>query len=118
MSQEKETLIDTHAHLGMGEFASDREEVLQRAQEAGIEAIIVIGCNLEESKKATELAGRFGSLFASIGIHPHEAQDASSVAWDQLRSLAEEEAVVAIGETGLDYHYQNSPPEAQQEAFR
>ena len=118
MKEEKEVLIDTHAHLGMEEFASDREEVLQRAHDAGVEAIVVIGSDLKESQKAIELAQQFPFLYASIGLHPHEACNARSAIWDQLRSLANEEAVVAIGETGLDYHYRHSPPEVQQEVFR
>jgi TatD DNase family protein len=80
--------------------------------------MIVIGSDLEESQEAIELASRFDSLYASLGIHPHEAKKVSPSAWDQLRSLSKEEVVVAIGETGLDYHYQNSPPEAQQDLFR
>jgi TatD DNase family protein len=118
MREEKEGLIDTHAHLAMDEFASDREEVLKRARDAGVEAIIVIGSDIEESQRAIELSQRYPFLYASIGIHPHEAKDVSPSTWDQLGRLAKEESVVAIGECGLDYHYQHSPRATQQETFR
>ncbi len=118
MRGEKEGFIDTHAHLGMEEFASDREEVLKRSWDAGVEAIIVIGSGVEESQKAIELSQRHSFLYASIGIHPHEAKDVSPSTWDSLRRLAGEESVVAIGECGLDYHYQHSPQTIQQETLR
>ena len=118
MREEKEGLIDTHAHLAMDEFASDREEVLKRARDAGVEAIIVIGSDIEESQRAIELSQRYPFLYTSIGIHPHEAKDVSPSTWDQLGRLAKEESVVAIGECGLDYHYQHSPRAMQQETFR
>jgi TatD DNase family protein len=118
MKEGRETLIDTHAHLGMDEFAADREEVLKRAQDAGLEAIIVIGSDIKESEKAIDLASRHDFLYASLGIHPHEARGVTAAIWDRLRTLAAEKAVVAVGETGLDYHYRYSPPDAQQEVFR
>jgi len=118
MRDGKEGLIDTHAHLAMDEFASDREEVLKRARDAGVEAIIVIGSDIEESQRAIELSQRYPFLYTSIGIHPHEAKDVSPSTWDQLGRLAKEESVVAIGECGLDYHYQHSPRAIQQETFR
>jgi TatD DNase family protein len=118
MRERKEALIDTHAHLGMDEFASDREEVMQRAQDAGVEAIVVIGSDLEESRRAIELTHRYSFLYAAIGVHPHEAHSVSASTWEELRRLAEGESVVAIGECGLDYHYQHSPRAVQQEAFR
>jgi TatD DNase family protein len=118
MREERGSLIDTHAHLGMDEFASDREDVLQRAQDAGVEAIIVIGSDVKESEGAIELTRRHGFLFAAVGVHPHEARCASPSTWEELRQLATEEGVVAIGECGLDYHYQHSPVPIQQEAFR
>jgi len=112
------SFIDTHTHLTMEEFSCDREQVLQRALEAGVEEMIVVASHLPESEEAIRLASRHSFLRVAIGIHPHEAKDFSPSAWDRLRSLSREEAVVAIGETGLDYHYHHSPRELQKEVFR
>lgn len=113
-------LIDTHAHLNFEAFKDDLEEVIQKAQDEGVEKIINVGANLESSKKAVELAQKYDSCFASVGIHPHHAEDYDDVE-GKLEKLAQNPKVVAIGECGLDYHpYGNggiANPKKQKELF-
>jgi TatD DNase family protein len=97
-------LIETHAHLDYPDFAPDLAEVLQRAEEAGVTRIITIGTSLESSMRAVELAEKYPSVFAVIGVHPTYAEEAADDVIDPLRELARSRRVVAIGETGLDYH--------------
>jgi TatD DNase family protein len=112
------SLIDTHCHLDMPEFDPDREEVIRRAKDAGVEAIITIGSGLQSSFKAVELSERHDLIYASIGVHPHDAKDFNDEAYEKLKELSFNKKVVAIGETGLDYHYDNSPRGIQREVMR
>lgn len=110
--------IDSHAHLADPAFAGDRDEVISRAREAGAAAIVCIGESLATAKVASEIAAdNPGFVFATAGIHPHDA--AGFVAARDLPMLREalSDAAVAVGECGLDYHYDNSPREAQRVAF-
>jgi TatD DNase family protein len=103
-------MIDTHAHVHDHGYDGEREAMLQRARAAGVESIITIGCDLDDSRRALEVAEGY-RLLASIGIHPHEASGAPAdiaAAFDALREIGGER-IVAIGETGLDYHYNHSP---------
>ncbi len=119
------SLIDTHCHLDMKEFDDDRAEVLERAKKAGIEAMITVGSDLEGTVRAMKLSGEYDFIYASIGIHPHDAKDFSDDIYRQLKEWATPLGkggqrggkVVAIGETGLDYHYDHSPREVQKEVF-
>jgi TatD DNase family protein len=111
-------MIDTHAHVHDPAFDDDREAVLARARERGVDAIVTVGCDVEDSRRACETAERYG-LLATVGIHPHEAKDAPvdlRAAFDALRARFGEQ-VVAVGETGLDYHYDHSPREVQRAVF-
>jgi TatD DNase family protein len=111
-------MIDTHAHVHDRAFDPDREAMLARAKERGVDAIVTVGCDLEDSRRACEVAGSYG-LAATIGIHPHEAKDAPpdlAAAFDALRARYGER-IVAVGETGLDYHYDHSPRDAQRAVF-
>lgn len=109
-------MIDTHAHLQFKAFEGKVDEVIKSANKAGIEKIIVVGTNLETSKKAIELAEKYEGVFASVGIHPHHVffyisslREACDEAISDLESLIDNPKVVAIGETGLDRHiYQNT----------
>ncbi|MGI8431219.1 MAG: TatD family hydrolase, partial [Chthoniobacterales bacterium] len=98
-------LIETHAHLDYPDFAPDFDEVLQRAHEAGVTRIITIGTSLESSRRAVELAEKYPNVFAVIGVHPTNAEEAGDDVITPLRELAQSPRVAAIGETGLDYHY-------------
>jgi TatD DNase family protein len=97
-------LIDTHAHLDFPDFADDLDAVLARATAAGVTRIISIGTSVESSRRAVALAEKNPSVFAVIGVHPNSAGDAADGFIDELRTLAQSPRVVAIGETGLDYH--------------
>jgi len=97
-------LIDTHAHLDFPEFAEDLDHVLLRAKEAGVGRIITIGTTLQSSRKAIQLAERYSQIYASIGIHPNSASQEREDFLSELEEMAKHPKVVAIGETGLDYH--------------
>ena len=110
-------MIDSHAHLTDERFAGEVDEVVARAREAGLEAVVTIGTDLADSRAALDLAARFPDVWATAGIHPHAAHTADSAALEELRRLAAEPRAVAIGETGLDSHYDFSPRESQRSAF-
>jgi len=110
-------LVDTHAHLYSMEFDKDIEEVLRRSEDAGVGYIICPGTDLETSRRSIELAERYPVIYAAVGIHPHDASKADSSAFDELEELSRHPKVVAVGEIGLDYHYNYSPPEIQKEIF-
>ena len=98
-------LIETHAHLDFPHFANDLEDVLRRANEAGVIRIITISTSVESSRRAIELAGKYPAVFAVIGVHPTHVEEAEDDVITPLRELAKSSRVVAIGETGLDYHH-------------
>jgi TatD DNase family protein len=97
-------LIDTHAHLDYPDFASDFDEVLARANAAGVTRILTIGTSLASSRRAVELAEKYSNVFAVIGVHPSYAEQAEDDVISPLRELAKNSRVAAIGETGFDYH--------------
>jgi TatD DNase family protein len=113
-------LADSHAHLDGPEFDSDRDEVIARARAAGVERIILIGLWRKPGDfgRALELAGANpDTLWATVGIHPHEAEHVPAEDWRRLEELGRLPGVVGIGETGLDYHYLHSTREAQRAGF-
>lgn len=112
--------IDTHAHVAADAFDADRVEVLQRAREAGV-AIICVGDTLASSERAIELAKNTGDIWATAGVHPHYAHEAPQAPGEleaALEELLRQPRVVALGEVGLDYHYDFSPRAVQQEVLR
>ena len=111
-------LIDTHAHLDDARFDGDRDAMIARAREAGVGNFVTIGCDLATSRAAVELADRYPFVYATVGVHPHEAKQIGDSWYDDLRRLAQHKKVVAYGEIGLDYHYNHSPPRLQRERFR
>ncbi len=111
-------LIDTHAHLDGSKFKNDQEEVIRRAKEAGIDYIFNIGAGESSSKASVALAKKYPQIYAAVGVHPHDAQEVTGDTLRLLRELAKEEKVRAIGEIGLDYHYDFSPRDVQQRVFR
>jgi TatD DNase family protein len=111
-------LIDSHAHLDFPQFDRDRDAVILRAQEADVVAIVNIGTNLASSRASVALAERYDFIYATVGIHPHDAETASQDTLEELRILANHPRVVAIGEIGLDYYRDYSPRPAQRQAFQ
>ena len=111
-------MIDTHAHVHDRSFDEDRDAMLARARERGVGAVVTVGCDVEDSRRACEISERYG-LAATIGVHPHEAKDAPAdlpAVFDALRERYSGR-IVAVGETGLDYHYDHSPREVQRSVF-
>jgi TatD DNase family protein len=111
-------IIDTHAHLEMREYNDDREDVINRAREAGVEYIVTIGTTVESSRDAVLLADKYDFIYAAIGIHPHEVKDILHPAYEVIRHFAKHKKVVAYGEIGLDFHYEHSPRNDQKRKFR
>lgn len=111
-------LIDSHAHLDDEKFDKDRDEVIKSFKENNLELVINVGADLESSKKAVQLSKEYDSIYAAVGVHPHDASEIDSNTLDVLRELSKEEKVIAIGEIGLDYYYDNSPRDLQKEWFR
>ena len=109
--------IDSHAHLEMKEFDRDRGEVIERAWAAGVETIVTVGTNLSLSRKALSIARQYENVYATIGIHPHDAAKADDKVLDELKLLAGDAKVVAYGEIGLDFFRKISPREKQIEIF-
>jgi len=107
-------LIETHAHLDYPDFANDLDDVLRRANEAGVTRIITIGTSIESSRRAVDLAEKYSSIYAVIGVHPTHAEQSGEDVITPLRELAKSPRVVAIGETGLDYHHLPSVEAAKQ----
>ncbi len=110
-------LVDTHCHLGSDQFASDLDEVLARAWEAGVGHIVVIGESPAAAARALEIAARDPRLSATAGVHPHDAHTWTGETEEWLRTLLADPRVVAAGEMGLDYHYDHSPRARQREVF-
>ena len=110
-------LVDTHCHLGDAAFDVDRDVVVSRARDAGVGHVVVIGESLAGSERAVALARGRRGLSATAGVHPHEAREWSPSTAARVRELLAAGEVVAVGETGLDYHYMHSPRETQRAAF-
>ena len=110
-------LIDTHCHLTFDDLVADIEAVLAHSQQAGVTGWITVGTDMEQNRKTIELAERHENMYAAIGIHPHDAKNVTAGTITELKKLAQNEKVVAIGETGLDFHYDFSPRQDQRRAF-
>jgi len=110
-------LVDSHAHLEMDEFDGDREAVIRRAQESGVDCIVTVGLNLEDSRKAVALAERYSSIYASVGVHPHDVKSIDETTYDLLRELSKSDKVIAYGEIGLDFFRNLSPRDLQIRRF-
>ena len=113
-------LIDSHAHLEFPQFDADREEVITRAQAAGVATILAIGSGSgpDQLEVGIHFAEKYDWMYASIGIHPHEARLANKEHYARLGELARHPRVIAWGEIGLDYHYDHSPRDTQVAVFR
>lgn len=112
-------LIDSHAHIYGKEFTPDFDEMMQRAYDAGVETVIVVGADLESSIQAAELADQYPNLYAAVGIHPHDASRVTEDCYSRIIDLAKSsDKIVAIGEIGLDFYRDRSPREDQEQVFR
>ena len=111
-------LIDTHAHLDSHQYDSDRSAVIERARQSGISQILTVGCDLPSSQASIALANDHPDIYASVGIHPHDALQGTEKGIATLRSMAGQAKVVAIGEIGLDFFRDRAPRDAQRETFR
>ncbi len=110
--------FDSHAHLDDSQYDRDRREMLMRARDNGISYIVNVGYDIPSSRRSVTLARSYDFIFAAVGIHPHDAADAGKNGLEEIRLLAADTKVVAIGEMGLDYYRNLSPREVQQEVFR
>ena len=110
-------LVDSHAHIDDDRFDSDRDEILARAAAAGVERIINIGADMESSARSLALAEKYSAVFATVGMHPHDAKQMQEADYAKLIDWLQHPKVVAIGEIGLDYHYDLSPRPVQKEVF-
>ncbi|SJZ75591.1 TatD family hydrolase [Selenihalanaerobacter shriftii] len=111
-------LVDTHAHIDFPKFDQDRQQVIKRAKESNLKYIINVGADEESSRRSVDLANEEEMIYAVVGVHPHEAKTVADKTYQQLKEWSTKDKVVAIGETGLDYHYDNSPRQVQREVFR
>ena len=110
-------IFDSHAHYDDEAFNADRDELLMRLFREDVCGIINVGCNLETSKKSVELAQKYPLIWAAIGVHPHDAEKVPTSYIEELKRLSNESKVVAIGEIGLDFHYDFSPRDVQKKVF-
>jgi TatD DNase family protein len=112
------TLIDTHCHLDMDHYDGDQAEVIERAVKSGIARLITVGIDIESSRKAIELAGKFESVFATVGVHPHNVENLSAADYEMLADLARQDKVVAYGEIGMDLVKDYAPVDQQEIHFK
>jgi TatD DNase family protein len=111
-------LVDSHCHLDFPDFASELDAVVARAGDAGLMRLVTISTRVRRFAGVLAIAERFPNVFCSVGTHPHHAHEELDVTLDDLIAHAQHPKVVAIGEAGLDYHYDNSPRDAQEQGFR
>ena len=111
-------LVDSHCHLDFPDFASELDAVVTRAREAGLGRLVTISTRVRRVAGVLAIAERFPDVYCSVGTHPHYAHEELDVTVDDLVAHARHPKVVAIGEAGLDYHYDNSPRDAQERGFR
>jgi TatD DNase family protein len=111
-------LVDSHCHLDFPEFASELDAVVERANDAGVGAMLTISTHLSRFERVRQIAERYDNVYCTVGVHPHEAASEGNVASEALVRLARHPKVVGFGETGLDYYYEHSPRAAQANSFR
>jgi TatD DNase family protein len=113
--------IDSHAHIDGPEFDADRDEIIERARDAGVSVILNVGTGDPHSRafeRAVELGQKYESIYTAIGTHPHDARFYDDKAEEKIKTLVQSERVLAWGEIGLDFHYDNSPRDVQLAVFR
>jgi TatD DNase family protein len=112
-------LIDSHAHIQGNEYANEVDAIIERAREAGVEKIIAVGGagDMSSNTAAIALTDSFPNIYATVGMHPHDAKDVGEGELRELRTLTSHPKVIAVGETGLDYYYNHSPHDVQRRVF-
>ncbi|HXV28186.1 MAG TPA: TatD family hydrolase [bacterium] len=110
--------VDTHVHLHFPEYDQDRKEVIERSRTTGVDQFINVGTDVESSRVSLELAQKYGFIWATAGIHPHDVKDADAAALQRIEELLAHPRMVAVGEVGLDFFRDHSPREKQKEIFR
>ncbi len=111
-------LVDSHCHLDFPELTEDRAGVLKRAEEQGVTTLLTICTRIKKFDQISEIAVKNPNIFATVGTHPHNAADENDISKNVIIKLAQRDEVVGIGETGLDFHYDNSPRDIQEQVFR
>mgnify|MGYP003309029256 CR=1 FL=1 len=111
-------MLDSHCHLDDAAIYEDRKQVVEEAKEAGVSLMVTIGCDLESSKKAVAIAHEFDGVYAAVGFHPQNLENISDEALDEIRKLASDSKVIAIGEIGLDYYGREEIPKEPEWAVR
>lgn len=111
-------LVDSHCHLDFPDFGAELDAVVGRARDAGLGRIVTISTRVKRHAQVLGVAERFDDVFCSVGTHPHNAHEELDIGAEELLRIAQNPKVVAIGEAGLDYHYDNSPRDAQERGFR
>ena len=109
--------IDTHSHIYYDKYINDIDSVLSNALENNVKKIICVGVDIQSSIKSIKIAEKYKNVYATVGYHPHESKDVNKNYLYELEQLSKHEKVVAIGETGLDYHYNHSQKEIQKKVF-
>ena len=111
-------IIDTHAHIDVADYDEDREAVIQRARESGVQYMVNIGCDVESSYRSMELSEQYDFIYATAGVHPHDVKSIDTDTYTHLRQLLLHPKVIALGEIGLDYFKNYSPQDEQRTHFR
>lgn len=111
-------LVDSHCHLDFPDFAAELDSVVARARTAGVGRMVTISTRVRKHQQVLAIAEKFPDVFCSVGTHPHYAHEELDIDAEALATIAQHPKVVAIGEAGLDYHYDNSPRDAQEQGFR
>ena len=111
-------MIDSHCHLADKKFDADLDDVISRARDVGVSPMITIADTLDEGEKCIQIADKYEDIFCTVGVHPHASKDWGEGSRERLINLASSHSVKAIGEIGLDYHYDNSQRDVQREVFR
>lgn len=110
-------LFDSHAHLDDRKFDSDRSETIAALQKSGVSCFVNIGADMESSESSVALAEKYDFVYAAVGVHPYDAETVTDELIEKLRAMAQNKKVVAIGESGLDYHYEDADKQVQKNAF-
>lgn len=110
--------FESHAHYDDGRFKNDREEILNLLPSCGIDYVINVGCDMKSSRESIKMAEKYDYIYAAVGVHPHDAENMKESDLDELRQMSNHKKVVAIGEIGLDFYYDNSPRDVQRYWFK